>query len=219
MAAADGDVIGTQAKPDPVIQVTAVILAGGMARRMGGLDKGLIELAGRPMVAHIHRAIAPQVRAVVINANRNLDAYAALGTAVVPDALTGFQGPLAGMASGLRAAHTDWILTLPCDSPFVPPDMADRMCAALLEQAAELAVASDGQRLQPVFALLSRSLLPSLARSTAGSPATEWRPSPSPTIPTPSSTSTHQSSAPRWRPNSAPRSREPVRLRRSQRGT
>jgi molybdopterin-guanine dinucleotide biosynthesis protein A len=162
VAAADGDVIGTQAKPDPVIQVTAVILAGGMARRMGGLDKGLIELAGRPMVAHIHRAIAPQVRAVVINANRNLDAYAALGTAVVPDALTGFQGPLAGMASGLRAAHTDWILTLPCDSPFVPPDMADRMCAALLEQAAELAVASDGQRLQPVFALLSRSLLPSL---------------------------------------------------------
>ena len=154
--------MGKRVGPDPTTQVTAVILAGGMARRMGGQDKGLIELAGRPMADHIHQAIAPQVQSVMINANRNLDAYTALGAKVVPDSLTGFQGPLAGMASGLRAAQTDWILTLPCDSPFVPPDMAERMCTALLDQAADLAVASDGHRLQPVFALLPRSLLPSL---------------------------------------------------------
>jgi len=147
---------------DPATQVTGVILAGGLARRMGGQDKGLIDLGSRPMAAHILDAIAPQVSAVLINANRNLKRYRELGVPVVSDRLEGFQGPLSGMASALRAARTEWILTLPCDSPFVPPDFAIRMSHAREDAAADLAVASDGERLQPVFALLSRALLPSL---------------------------------------------------------
>ena len=147
----------------PELPLTGVILAGGRARRMGGVDKGLVELAGRPMVAHIVEALRPQVDALIINANRNHEAYAALGNCrVVADESGDYAGPLAGMASAMAASEHPLVLTVPCDSPLVAADLAERMLDALSkEQGAgsdALAVAHDGERLQPVFALLPASL-------------------------------------------------------------
>jgi molybdenum cofactor guanylyltransferase len=130
---------------------------------MGGADKGLIELNSRPMIQYILDALQPQVAAVLVNANRNRDAYARLcGCRVVPDMRRDYAGPLAGMVSAMQAAATRYVLTVPCDCPFVPADLADRLLAGLLTERAELGVAHDGQRLQPVFALLRRDLSPSL---------------------------------------------------------
>lgn len=140
--------------------LAAVILAGGRATRMEGQDKGLIPLAGRPMVAHVIAAIRPQVDALAINANRSLDAYAALGLPVLQDATADYPGPLAGMAAGLTWCPADYLLTLPCDGPQVPADLAARLHAAI--GGGDVAVAHDGERLQPVHALLHRRCLPSL---------------------------------------------------------
>jgi len=142
--------------------VTAVILAGGMARRMGGQDKGLIELNGRPMIEYIIDALKPQVDSIVISANRNLEQYRRYGYPVVEDIMGDYFGPLVGMASGLQVCSGERILIVPCDSPFVPPVLADKLNAALLEQGADLSVANDSERMQPVFAMLRRHLLPSL---------------------------------------------------------
>lgn len=142
--------------------ITAVILAGGEGRRMGGEDKGLIQLAGRSMVEHVLARILPQVGRVIINANRNRAAYARLGHPVFSDELNDFQGPLAGVATALGQIDTPFLLTLPCDSPAPPADLADRLYHALREQHADIAVAHDGRRTHPVFALLRRELLPSL---------------------------------------------------------
>ncbi|MEX0872540.1 MAG: molybdenum cofactor guanylyltransferase MobA [Aquisalimonadaceae bacterium] len=148
--------------PDNAEDITGLILAGGRATRMGGQDKGLITVAGRPMAAHILTALRPQVAALLINANRNLDRYAELGAPVVSDQVADFAGPLAGMASGLGSADTAWMVTAPCDSPLIPPDLVARLIAALRADDAELAVAWGEGRMQPVFALLPRRLLPSL---------------------------------------------------------
>jgi len=140
--------------------VTAVILAGGMARRMGGTDKGLIELAGRPMVDWVFQAIAPQVNAVLINANRNAERYAQLGASVVADQREGYLGPLSGMASAMAHTTTTWLITAPCDSPFVPDDLVQRLmdCAG----DAQIVTCHDGERLQPVFSLIRTDLMASL---------------------------------------------------------
>jgi len=142
--------------------ITGVILAGGESRRMGGQDKGLAPFLGRPLIEWVIEALAPQVRELVISANRNRETYAAYGHPVIADGIEGFQGPLAGFASALAIASTPWILTLPCDSPFAAPDLAERLCAALTAQGAEIAVATDGYRLQPVYALIPVYLAPSL---------------------------------------------------------
>ena len=142
--------------------ITGVVLAGGKARRMGGQDKGLRPFAGRPMVEWVIDSLAPQVGALVINANRNREAYAAYGHPVIADEIEGFQGPLAGFASTMAAVSTPWILTLPCDGPYPAPDLAERLCAALAEQEAEIAVATDGNRMQPVYALIPVALAASL---------------------------------------------------------
>ncbi|HEY5790029.1 MAG TPA: molybdenum cofactor guanylyltransferase MobA [Gammaproteobacteria bacterium] len=146
-------------------RVTGMVLAGGMARRMGGTDKGLVELAGRPMVAHVLEQLAPQVDALLINANRHLERYRELGApyaaGVVSDELADYQGPLAGMACGLAACATPWLVTVPCDNPRLAADLVSRLQQARAEIDAEIAVAQCG-RLQPVFALLPRALLPSL---------------------------------------------------------
>ena len=142
--------------------ITAVILAGGRGRRLGGQDKGLLELNGRPLIEHILDAVKPQVKTVIINANRNLDVYTAYSYPVVSDEMTDFQGPLAGFAVALSVCNTDYIMTLPCDGPAVPADLAARLSRTLIENEAELAVAYDGQRMQPVYALIPRSLLDSL---------------------------------------------------------
>lgn len=145
--------------------VTGLVLAGGQARRMGGADKGLLTLGGRPMVSLVLETLQPQVDALLVNANRHLEAYSALaepyGAAVVSDALADFQGPLAGLASGLAACRSDDLLCVPCDSPLLPGDLAARLGAARAAAGADIAVAFCA-RLQPVFALLPRRLLPSL---------------------------------------------------------
>ena len=147
--------------------ITGVVLAGGQARRMGGTDKGLIELAGRPMIEYVLDSLQPQVQAILINANRNLDRYRQYGHPVIPDRDGAYSGPLAGMASAMGVARTRYILTAPCDSPLLPGDLAHRLLDALRTESAELAVAHDGERLQPVFALIDVSLRPSLEQALA----------------------------------------------------
>jgi molybdenum cofactor guanylyltransferase len=149
-------------------EITAIVLAGGRATRMGGMDKGLVELAGRPMIAHVLASLAPQVERVLINANRNHARYAAFGWPVVADDDAGFLGPLAGLAAGLRAADTPLVLTAPCDCPLLAPDLAARLYSALEQGRADIAVPFDGERLQPVFALVKRELADSLAAYLGG---------------------------------------------------
>ena len=144
--------------------VTAVILAGGRGRRMGGEDKGLIELNGKPLVQHVIAAIAPQVDAILINANRNQDRYQQLGYPVFADSLLNYQGPLAGFIAAMQIIETEDMLTLPCDGPLVPADLVDRLHKARQAADADIAVAHDGERLQPVYALISKRLAESLQR-------------------------------------------------------
>ncbi|MCU7943613.1 MAG: molybdenum cofactor guanylyltransferase [Candidatus Thiodiazotropha sp. (ex Cardiolucina cf. quadrata)] len=144
--------------------VTAVILAGGRGRRMGGEDKGLIELNGRPLVQHVISAIQPQVATILINANRNQERYAAFGYPVIADSLLDYQGPLAGFIAALQAVETEDMLTLPCDGPLVPPDLVERLYEARQSAGADIAVAHDGDRLQPVYALIPKRLADSLQR-------------------------------------------------------
>ncbi len=142
--------------------ITGLILAGGAARRMGGGDKGLTELAGKPLIEYALARLAPQVDALIINANRNVARYADYGHPVVTDQRQGFQGPLAGMASGLKAAETEFMVCAPCDSPLLPEDLVERLFQQLREQDAELSVAHNGERLQPVFTLMRAALADSL---------------------------------------------------------
>ena len=148
--------------------VTGVVLAGGQGRRMGGVDKGLVPFRGVPMAAHAIARLAPQVGAVLVNANQNAEAYAALGHRVVPDAVGGFAGPLAGLHAGLSAATTPFVATVPCDSPFLPPDLVERLAAALERANADVAVARTLDQPHPVFALVRTSVRPHLEAFLAG---------------------------------------------------
>jgi len=135
---------------------------------MGGEDKGLVPLAGRPMVAHVLEALRPQVGAILLNANRNHERYAAFGHPVVADAVAGYLGPLAGVLTALRHCTTEFLVTAPCDAPLVAPDLVARLYLARAAAGADLAVASDGERQQPVFLLLRTALAPSLEAYLAG---------------------------------------------------
>ncbi|MDK9705089.1 MAG: molybdenum cofactor guanylyltransferase [Sulfuritalea sp.] len=139
--------------------ITGVILAGGQGRRMGGVDKGLQDLDGRPLVQWVLDRLAPQVDTVLINANRNPARYAELGCAVLPDSIPGFAGPLAGLHAALSQAATPLLLTVPCDSPFLPGDLVRRLHAALAAEDAELAVARTGDQVQRAFCLARREVL------------------------------------------------------------
>lgn len=132
--------------------VTGIVLAGGQGRRMGGVDKGLQLLRGRPMIAEVLARLAPQVDEILINANQNLEAYGHFGHRVVPDAIGGFAGPLAGLHAGLCAARHPLALTAPCDSPFLPEDLYARLSGSLNEN--DLAVAKAGDQPHPVFVLV-----------------------------------------------------------------
>lgn len=150
--------------------ITGLVLAGGRGARMGGIDKGWVVHAGEPLVTAVLRRFAPQVDAVLISANRNVEAYRALAP-VVTDAATGvalemFAGPLAGVLAGLRTATTDWVAFAPCDAPALPLDLVARLAAAVGDAAAAYPVA-DGRR-QPVFALVRRATAPSLGEYLAG---------------------------------------------------
>ena len=149
-------------------QITGIVLAGGQGRRMGGVDKGLVELDGRPLVAHVVERLAPQVGTLLINANQNAQRYAALGYAVVPDAVGRFAGPLAGLHAGMTAATTPYVVTAPCDSPFLPHDLVARLAAALDRANAGLAAARTFNQPHPVFALVRSAMLPHLADFLAG---------------------------------------------------
>jgi molybdopterin-guanine dinucleotide biosynthesis protein A len=136
--------------------VTGIVLAGGQGRRMGGVDKGLQLLHGKPMVEHVIARLAPQVDEILINANQNLEAYARFGHRVVPDAIGGFAGPLAGLHACLGEAKHELVLTVPCDSPFLPFDLLHRLQANLGEN--DLAVAKTGDQPHPVFSLVRTSV-------------------------------------------------------------
>ena len=150
--------------------IAGLILAGGQGTRMGGVDKGLVELDGRPMVAHVIDRMRPQVDALMINANRNAEAYARFGVPVVADRVGGFVGPLAGLDAALHAcpADVEWIVTSPCDSPFLPLDLVDRLMRAAQAENAELAMPRSEGQLQPVFLLAHVSVAGSLAAYLAG---------------------------------------------------
>ncbi|MGA1574745.1 MAG: molybdenum cofactor guanylyltransferase MobA [Burkholderiaceae bacterium] len=144
-------------------QVTGLVLAGGRAQRMGGVDKGLQPLGDRPMVAHVLQRLAAQVHSVLINANRNLATYQGLGPAVVPDLADDFQGPLAGVLAALPHCHTPWLITVPCDTPFFPADLVATLLNAAQAAGADAAMPvttddSGHTQRQPVFLLLRASL-------------------------------------------------------------
>ena len=150
--------------------ITGIILAGGRARRMGGGDKGLLPLNGTPLAQHAVARLQPQVGHVLINANRHLDAYAAFagsGAAVVPDTLGDYAGPLAGIHAGMCAARSEWVLAVPCDSPFFPPTLAADLLHAADAADAEVAIAQAGGRAQPVFMLAKRALADDIAARLA----------------------------------------------------
>jgi molybdopterin-guanine dinucleotide biosynthesis protein A len=151
-----------------VTEVTGLILAGGRGRRMGGVDKGLEPLRGKPMAQWVLERLAPQVDEVLINANQNTDAYGALGCRVVGDTVGGFAGPLAGLQSGLTHARHELVVTVPCDSPFLPRDLVARLRDALERAHADLAVAKTGAQPHPVFCLCRRTVLPHLTAFLAG---------------------------------------------------
>jgi molybdopterin-guanine dinucleotide biosynthesis protein A len=138
-------------------KISGIVLAGGQGRRMGGVDKGLQVLGGKPMIEHVIARLAPQVDEIVINANQNLERYAQFGHPVAPDVTGGFAGPLAGLQAGLRAAKNPLVVTAPCDSPFLPVDLVARLRGALGEH--QLAVAKTGDQPHPVFALVRRDIL------------------------------------------------------------
>ena len=154
-AAADAKPTAARAALGPI---TGVLLAGGQGSRMGGVDKGLVPLAGKPMAAHVLARLAPQVDAVIINANQNAAAYAAFGYPVFGDDLAGYAGPLAGLHAALTRAPHALVATAPCDSPFLPTDLVARLAAALQAAGAELAVAKTFDQPHPVFCLCRREL-------------------------------------------------------------
>ncbi|WP_208509030.1 molybdenum cofactor guanylyltransferase MobA [Variovorax paradoxus] len=146
--------------------ITGLVLAGGRGSRMGGVDKGLQDHRGTPLALHALRRLQPQVGTAMLSANRNLPDYEAMGVPVWSDSIEGYAGPLAGLLTGLEHARTDWLVTVPCDTPDFPPDLVDRLAEAAAAQGAEIAMAAtreDGElRAQPVFCLLRTGLAPSL---------------------------------------------------------
>lgn len=159
--------------------ITGLLLAGGRGTRMGGIDKGLQPFQGEPLALHAIRRLRPQVGALLVNANRNRAAYEAFGAPVWPDSVADYPGPLAGFLSGLEHCTTPWLLTVPCDTPLFPLDLAARLAEAAAAANAEIAMASapdpedkaeggKAARAQPVFSLLRADLRDSLRRYIDG---------------------------------------------------
>jgi len=165
-------------------EITGLVLAGGRGLRMGGIDKGLQPFQGTPLAQHALQRLGPQVGPLLLSANRNLAAYRSFGVPVLSDdSLAGHAGPLAGFLAGLERCETPYLLTVPCDTPLFPLDLAERLGTALAGAAADIAMASANgnadteaarstvppePKPQPVFCLLRRDLLDSLQRFTAG---------------------------------------------------
>jgi molybdopterin-guanine dinucleotide biosynthesis protein A len=156
----------------PLEQITGLILAGGRASRMGGVDKGLQNHRGLPLAMHALLKLQPQVGEVIINANRNLGAYESFGVPVWPDVLGDFAGPLAGFMAGMEHASTPWLVSVPCDTPDFPDDLVARLAHAAIDADAEIALPftmeAGERRTQPVFCLMQTQLLESLVAYTQG---------------------------------------------------
>ena len=159
----------------PPQEITGLILAGGRGSRMGGVDKGLQNFNGIPLALHALMRLGPQVESVMVNANRNLSAYESFGASVWPDASAEFAGPLSGFLVGLERAETPYVLAVPCDTPRLPLDLAERLAEALVREDADIAMAAapetddQGQthiRTQPVFCLMKIELSESLVKFT-----------------------------------------------------
>jgi molybdopterin-guanine dinucleotide biosynthesis protein A len=155
--------------------ITGLILSGGRGSRMGGVDKGLQNFNGIPLALHTLMRLGPQVESVMVNANRNLSAYESFGAAVWPDASADFAGPLSGFLVGLERAETPYVLTVPCDTPRLPLDLAKRLAEALVREDADIAMAAAPEtdahgkthiRTQPVFCLMKIELSESLVKFT-----------------------------------------------------
>lgn len=139
-------------------RIFGLILAGGQARRMGGVDKPLIEAGGAPILAHVVRRLAPQCAALALNANGDPARFAAFALPIVPDEVEGFAGPLAGVLAGLdhvaaRFPDIPLMLSVPADTPFIPLDLAPRLARARGEAKADIAVAGSGGRIHHAVAL------------------------------------------------------------------
>jgi len=143
--------------------VSGVVLAGGLGTRLAGEDKGLIDFGSRPMIAHVIERFAPQVTDLTINANRNVERYSAFGYPVVADTIAEYPGPLAGIGAALAACPEQILACVPCDSPFLPTDLVDRLHEAMVREGSRVSYAVSGDQPQPVFALLHSDLLESLS--------------------------------------------------------
>ena len=145
------------------ISISAVILAGGQARRMGGVDKGLQPLQGKPLFQFIYDRLHSQVEHISVNANRNQAIYAVAGLPVFGDNIEGFQGPLSGILTALERSETDFVLFVPCDSPFFPDNLLEKLKSAVVFHGVSIAYVHDGEREHPTFCLMARSLKEKLA--------------------------------------------------------
>lgn len=162
---------------DAAREISAVVLAGGQGRRMGGADKGLLPLQGRPLVAWVLERIAPQVDEVLISANRNLEQYRQFGYPVLTDPFPDFPGPLAGLQRALEMARNPLVLSVPCDTPFLPPDLASRLVTALAKSGADVAVPITDAQPQRAVCLCRRELADSLRQflEKGGRRMGEWQ--------------------------------------------
>lgn len=144
------------------LDVTVVVMAGGRGQRFDGMDKGLIEFAEQPLIEQVLTRLEPQTKHILISANRNLEQYRAYGYPVVSDALTGFQGPLAGISAALGELSTPYMVTAPCDGPFLPLDLVDRLRSNMRSDEPNVAVASCNGYLEPLYACIDKRLASSL---------------------------------------------------------
>jgi len=143
--------------------ITGLILAGGKASRMNGANKALVPFLGRPMLAQVIELLAPQVDQILINANQDFEHFRPFTFPLISDEIGEYAGPLAGLHAGLKASEQEWILTVPCDSPLLPQDLAKRLMQAVQAQQADIAIAKTDVQTHPVFCLCKKSLCDDLA--------------------------------------------------------
>ncbi len=152
--------------------ITGLILSGGRGKRMGSRDKGLMSFCGKPLFMHALERLKPQVYSILINANQHLSDYKQSGLTVISDEPLSFAGPLAGFAAGLTHCQTPYLLAIPCDSPFFPENLAEKLSQAMIQDKSDIAIAVTGSKppykAQPVFCLMKKTVYPHLTAFLAG---------------------------------------------------
>ncbi len=152
-------------KDKHALPITGLILAGGRSSRMNGHDKGLLELQGKAMIEHVIARLQPQVEQLLISANRHIDVYQQFGYEVLVDEFDDYRGPLAGMSRGLAQSKSDYLLTVPCDGPLLPLDLAARMLESIKQAQVQAVLVFDGQYKQPTYNLLHKDIFKALNHS------------------------------------------------------